>query len=102
EIQNPVSQALYNPRLFCCLQSYCQSNVLEAYTRLRKVAKLLAEKVWIPISFFFFWKFIVFMIVVTNGSRFPGLGGLGVHGTGIAIRKLDMYVAAVVISPHMI
>ncbi|RYR16613.1 hypothetical protein Ahy_B04g073643 [Arachis hypogaea] len=44
----------------------------------------------------------VFMIVVTNGSRFPGLGGLGVHGTGIAIRKLDMYVAAVVISPHMI
>ncbi|XP_016194038.1 uncharacterized protein LOC107635169 isoform X2 [Arachis ipaensis] len=39
EIQNPVSQALYNPRLFCCLQSYCQSNVLEAYTRLRKVAK---------------------------------------------------------------
>ncbi|KAL1322469.1 hypothetical protein AAHE18_14G198400 [Arachis hypogaea] len=32
-------KALYNPRLFCCLQSYCQSNVLEAYTRLRKVAK---------------------------------------------------------------
>ncbi|KAL1360595.1 hypothetical protein AAHE18_04G188600 [Arachis hypogaea] len=44
----------------------------------------------------------VFMIVVTDGSRFLGLGGLGVHGTGIAIRKLDMYVVAVTINPHMI
>ncbi|XLU99643.1 hypothetical protein S245_013983, partial [Arachis hypogaea] len=39
EIQNPASHALYNPRLFCCLHSFPQSNVLEAYTRLGKVAK---------------------------------------------------------------
>ncbi|XLR19509.1 hypothetical protein S83_047421, partial [Arachis hypogaea] len=37
-IQTFVSHALYNRRLFCCLQSYHQSNLLGAYTAFRKPA----------------------------------------------------------------
>ncbi|KAJ9565447.1 hypothetical protein OSB04_001413 [Centaurea solstitialis] len=42
------------------------------------------------------------MIVVTDGSRVMGLGDLGVHGIGIAIGKLDLYVAAAGINPQRV
>ncbi|CDY33808.1 BnaCnng07260D [Brassica napus] len=34
------------------------------------------------------------MIFITKCSRILGLGDLGVHGIGIPIGKLDMYVSA--------
>ena len=40
------------------------------------------------------------MIVVTDGSRVLGLGDLRVHGIGIAIGNLDLYVAAARINPQ--
>ncbi|KAI8021680.1 hypothetical protein LOK49_LG03G01820 [Camellia lanceoleosa] len=42
------------------------------------------------------------MIVVTDGSRILSLSDLGLHGIGITIRKLDLYVAATGINPQRV
>ncbi|CAH1417960.1 unnamed protein product [Lactuca virosa] len=42
------------------------------------------------------------MIIVTDGSRIMGRGDLGVQGIGIAIGKLDLYVAAAGINPQRV
>ncbi|CAL1384399.1 unnamed protein product [Linum trigynum] len=44
----------------------------------------------------------VHMIVVTDGSGIMGLGDLGVQGIGMAIGKLDLYVAAAGINPQRV
>ncbi|CAN0875686.1 NAD-dependent malic enzyme 1, mitochondrial [Linum grandiflorum] len=44
----------------------------------------------------------VHVIVLTDGSSIMGLGDLGVQGIGMAIGKLDLYVAAAGINPQRV